>query len=300
MRSLLAIAALLSGCGARRDSDAAADRRVEIAADRLTRTADPAAASAVVTELGRAGCAGLRDALAALGQSRMSGRMLAALADDAVGAAAEAGCDARQAATVLGRETGASFQLARARALAERPAEALAQLEPASREPAVHLRRAEILASLDRPGDAVAVLEAFLARVPDDGAARAARIEALIALGRAGDAVAAAAPATAVPDDEPSLREARPGGGARPARASRPCRTGAGGPGRRAGSRAGRGRAARARHGGLGSRRGRRPGGGRIRPRPDTRARRGRSSRRRPGPRPHRGRARPPGRHRRC
>ena len=188
MRPLLAIAAAaLAGCNAVPESGGEIDR----AAAQLTAATDPAGASAIATGLARGGCAGLRRAIAALDRSQISGRLLSGLVDDAVAAAGEAGCASAPATRALDGD-GAAFQLARARILTERPAEALAQLVPAASEPAVRLRRAEILAALDRPAEALPELEAFLARVPDDSRARAARVEGLIALGRSTEALAAA------------------------------------------------------------------------------------------------------------
>jgi tetratricopeptide (TPR) repeat protein len=196
MRSLAIGAALVAACGARAEPD----REVERAAAALA-SADAIAGSAVVTGLARGGCPGLRRALAALDGSRISGRTLAGLVDDAIAAAGESGCGARAAAALAG--DSAAFQLARARSLADRPREALAALAPGASEPAVHLRRAEILAALERPGEALPELQAYLARVPDDSRARAAVVEGLLALGRTHEALAAAGP----PRD-PTAREA--------------------------------------------------------------------------------------------
>ena len=197
MRSWLAIgSALLAAC-ARTEPEP----EIERAAAQLAAAADPAAASALVTGAARGGCPGLRRALAALDRSRISGRLLSGLVDDAMSAAGEGGCSDSAAALDGGR--AAPFQLARARALEERPAEALAQLS-AGGEPALRLRRAELLAALDRPAEALVELEAFLASAPEDARARAARIEGLLALGRAADALAAAPRSR-----DPVLREAR-------------------------------------------------------------------------------------------
>ncbi|HKE19238.1 MAG TPA: tetratricopeptide repeat protein [Kofleriaceae bacterium] len=203
MRSLVIVAALLAACGARAEPD----REVERAAAALA-SADPIAASAVVTGLARGGCPGLGRALDALDRSRISGRTLSGLVDDAVAAAGEAGCGASAIAALGPRDDGkdsAARQLARARALADRPREALAALAPGAGEPAVRLRRAEVLAALERPGEALPELQAYLARVPDDGRARAALVEGLVALGRTREALAAVGPA---PHRDPAAREA--------------------------------------------------------------------------------------------
>ncbi|HTE53528.1 MAG TPA: hypothetical protein VK698_21885, partial [Kofleriaceae bacterium] len=204
MRCWLAIVWMLAACGSGAAPDPG-DQEVTRAAAAIAATPEPAAAAAQVTALARRGCAGLRRALAALARSQISGRLLSGLVDDAVAAADGSGCGAARAADALAGERSAPFQLARARAAEARPGEALAQLAAGDAEPAVHLRRAELLAALDRTADALAELERFLARFPGDGLARATRVEGLLALHRPADAVAAAGPG---PHRDPVLREA--------------------------------------------------------------------------------------------
>ncbi|HTE50422.1 MAG TPA: hypothetical protein VK698_06090 [Kofleriaceae bacterium] len=170
---------------------------------------DPAVASEAVVRLARGGCPRLELALRALSRSQISGRLLLGLVEDAV-AAAPSCADAAALAAVdrvgrVGPAAGPVAALARARLLADRPDRALAALPGEASEPAVHLQRAEILAALGRPAEALAAWERFSASAPGDLPARAARAEGLLALGRADDAARAAGPP---PHLDPALREA--------------------------------------------------------------------------------------------
>jgi hypothetical protein len=201
MRSLFAIgaaigAALLAACGGDPGAEGVDKAAAELAAAR-----DPAAASSVVTGLAARGCSGLRRAADALDRSRISGRLLSGLVDDAVARAAGS-CSGDAALAALAGPRAPAFQLARARLRAERPDRALAELDASSNEPAVRLRRAELLAALDRPREALPELDAYLARAPDDARARAARVEGLLAVGRTADALA-------LSRDDAAGREAR-------------------------------------------------------------------------------------------
>ncbi|HLU67283.1 MAG TPA: hypothetical protein VKZ63_13455 [Kofleriaceae bacterium] len=141
---------------------------------------DPARASEVVQSLAT-GCAGLSRALAAIDRSQFSGPVLAGLVDDAVAAA---DC-------VEARGEGDAFRLARARLRADRPAEALAELPAGSREPAVRLRRAELLDALGRPAEALAELDGLPPGArPDDERLRSLRVPSLAASGRVAEAAA--------------------------------------------------------------------------------------------------------------
>ena len=189
-RLVLALALAAAGC---HSHTTAQDPAIERAARALRATRDPATASGVVRGLaGQDGCAGLGRALVALTRGQISGRVLSGLVDDAVSAAHDASCEGRRARAALGTGNDAAHQLARARLLEQHPAQALAQLAAGTGEPAVDLRRAEILSALDRPRQALAALDAAVAALPADAQARAARMDLLVALGRPAEAVKAA------------------------------------------------------------------------------------------------------------
>lgn len=107
---------------------------------------DPLAASSRITALAAKNCAGLAEAIAQL--APFHGRILIELVDDAL-AVAPKPC------TLDG--TSAAAQLARARLAEPRHADALALLTLA-REPAICIRRAELLDQLGRPADALGEL----------------------------------------------------------------------------------------------------------------------------------------------
>jgi hypothetical protein len=96
------------------------------------------------------GCEGFTRALDRLSASRISGRSLAGLVDDAIDAAAGR-------CTTTG--TGTAHLLARARLLDDRPADALA-LPATTSEPAIHFRRAELLDRQGRTREALGELDA--------------------------------------------------------------------------------------------------------------------------------------------
>lgn len=119
------------------------------------------------------GCEGFSRALDRIHAARIRGRTLDGLVDDAVTAARQK-CPAPLPA-VRGR--GAAHQLALARLLDDKPADALAALS--GTEPALRWRRAELLDRLGRPADAIAELDTALATTPDADASATRRLLAI-------------------------------------------------------------------------------------------------------------------------
>jgi tetratricopeptide (TPR) repeat protein len=144
---------------------------------------DPAAAAVSVRRLATS-CPGLRVALDAVTRARFSGRALAGLVDEAIDAARPA-CEDSAAAI---RGASPAHHLARAR-LATDPGAALAQLPPML-EPALSLRRAELLDQLGRTDEALASLTQALALVADEETLAQYRLLALGSLARRGDLAA--------------------------------------------------------------------------------------------------------------
>ncbi len=189
-RSVLVPALLVSACN--RPSDIERDA---IALAQL----DPAAASDQLR--GRAdSCSGFAGALDRM--TRISDSRLARLVDDVVDAARTRCADPVAAV----RGTTAAHQLARARLLDDRPAEAILALEPADPAAAVRYRRAELLERTGRLREAIADLDAGLLLQPDE-AARASRrgLAVVIAVQENHLAEAAAAIAAAPVMERPSL-----------------------------------------------------------------------------------------------
>lgn len=141
-------------------------------------------------------CAGFTRALDRM--TKLTGRALAGLVDDAV-EVARTKC---QAPLNAARGKLAPHQLARARLL-ERPADALAILDAGSREPAIRLRRAELLDAARRPAEALAAI----AGMPDlDDEMRAFRRSLVVAASATGQpAEIAKAIAEAPITERPSL-----------------------------------------------------------------------------------------------
>jgi hypothetical protein len=119
-------------------------------ASRDTTFDDPAQASQRVRAL-VVSCEGVTRVLDRLAAARVSGRLLAGLVDEAISTASCA--DAR--AAIKGSD--AAHQLARARLDDARPDSALAHLTAA--DPAIRLRRAELLDRLGRNAEALAALD---------------------------------------------------------------------------------------------------------------------------------------------
>lgn len=132
-------------------------------------------------------CAGFARALDRL--SRISGRPLAGLVDDAVDAATSRCAQPIDAA----RGTTAAHQLARARLLDDRPADALAALVVGGTEPALGFRRAELLDRIGRTSDALRALDDAIARAPDDDALQLRRLFHVSLEARAGRTASVAA-----------------------------------------------------------------------------------------------------------
>jgi hypothetical protein len=119
-------------------------------APRDTTFDDPAQASQRVRAMVDS-CDGVTRALDRLAAARVSGRLLIGVVDDAISAAKCA--DVRTAV----KGTAAAHQLARARLDEARPEAALAEL--AGSDPAIRLRRAELLDRIGRSADALQALE---------------------------------------------------------------------------------------------------------------------------------------------
>ncbi len=148
------------------------------------------------------GCPGLARALDQLSRSTLTGRPLAGLVDDAVGAIANRCPRPLEAIPVV----GTAQQLARARLLDQRPRDALAALAGGTTEPAIQFRRAELLDHLGRPAEAIVELDAGLARAPDDLARHSRRLLEVAIAARAGKAAEVARTITAAPlTDRPGL-----------------------------------------------------------------------------------------------
>ncbi len=122
--------------------------------------------------------------------SRLTGRALAGLVDDAV-EVARTKCPAPLNAA---RGRAAAHQLARARLL-ERPADALAVLDAASREPAIRLRRAELLDAQQQAGEALAAIEGLADLDDEMRAFRRSLVVAVMATGKPAEIVKAIAEA---------------------------------------------------------------------------------------------------------
>jgi tetratricopeptide (TPR) repeat protein len=156
---------------------------------------DPARAADVV-RAGVTSCDGLTAMLDRLARSRLSGRMLAGLVDDAI---THARCSDLGGA-VRGR--AAAHQLARAKLADERPEDALSQLTTLA-EPAIRYRRAELLDRLGRTAEADRELAAVAL---DDEAAALRRLLRVSIAARAGHAQELARiVATAPLEDRPRL-----------------------------------------------------------------------------------------------
>ncbi len=138
-------------------------------------------------------CAGFTRALDRL--SRISGRSLAGLVDDAVDAATGKCAQPIDAA----RRATAAHQLARARLLDDRPADALATLDAGASEPALGFRRAELLDRIGRTRDALRELDAAIARASDDDALQSRRLFQVSIEARAGRSASVAAAITLAP-----------------------------------------------------------------------------------------------------
>ncbi|MEJ7597945.1 MAG: hypothetical protein WKG01_08570 [Kofleriaceae bacterium] len=149
MRRILVAVVGLAACA----SSSGEDREA-----RALAALDLAAASARVRAL-VVDCAGFTRALGRM--KYLAGRALLGLAADAVDAARPY-CEHPLNAARGGLP---AHQLARARLL-DRPADALATLEVTSREPAIQLRRAELLDAQGRPAEALVALD--LAGLRDD------------------------------------------------------------------------------------------------------------------------------------
>lgn len=183
---LLAIAFVL-GCGK--------SPRTENALANL----DPAEAAMRVRKLA-ASCDGYRRALDQLATSKITGRALAGLVEEAI-TAARASCSALDSAS---RGRSAAHQLARARLVDDRNLQALAELT-ALDEPAIRYRRAELLDRLGRAPEALVELDAALARAPDEQGQSTRRLLQTSMLARAGNyaetaRLIAAAPITERPN----------------------------------------------------------------------------------------------------
>lgn len=126
---------------------------------------DPAQASALV-RASVTSCAGVTRILDRLAAARVTGRLLSGLVDEAISSAT---CADVRAAT---RGSAPAHQLARARLEDARPDAALAQLT-AIAEPAIRLRRAELL---DRVGRAEQALDALDGLALDEPAATLQRM----------------------------------------------------------------------------------------------------------------------------
>lgn len=124
---------------------------------------DLAAASIEIKAAAANGCDGFARAIESLSRTTFRGRVLIGLVDEAI-AAARPKCPALSSA-ITG--AGRAQQLAAARLADDRPADALRLLAD-EREPAVRLRRAELLDRLGRAPDALRELDAALAADPDD------------------------------------------------------------------------------------------------------------------------------------
>ena len=135
------------GCSSNKD-DAAA---------RALAAADPAEASTRVKAIAAEGCAGFARAIDQL--SRIDGRVLIGLVDDAIAAARER-CPSP--ASALGGKDAAS-QLARARLADDRTADALALVADHALDTrsAIRIRRAELLDRLGKTADAIRELDAI-------------------------------------------------------------------------------------------------------------------------------------------
>ena len=130
--------------------------------------------------------------------TRLSGRVLAGLVDDAV-EAARPKCPAPLNAA---RGKTAAHQLARARLL--EPADALAVLEVRSREPAIRLRRAELLDATRQPAAALAEL-ATITTLDDEARALQRSLVVAVAAASGKGAEVARAIAEAPVQDRPGL-----------------------------------------------------------------------------------------------
>lgn len=132
-------------------------------------------------------CAGFSRALDRL--SRISGRSLAGLVDDAVNVATSKCAQPIDAA----HGPTAAHRLARARLLDDRPSDALATLDAGGTESALGFRRAELLDRIGRTSDALRELDAAIARASDDEALQLRRLFQVSIEARAGRSAAVAA-----------------------------------------------------------------------------------------------------------
>lgn len=152
---------------------------------------DPAQASSRVRAM-VGSCAGLTRVLDQIAAARVSGRLLAGFVDDAI---AHAQCDDLAGAV---KGAAAAHQLARARLADGHPEAALAELTARS-EPAIRLRRAELLDRIGRSEDALHELAGLAL---DDEAATLRRLLEISVLARAGkhEEVARAIAAAPLPE----------------------------------------------------------------------------------------------------
>ena len=172
---------VLVGCGSSVD-----DREA-----RALAAADPAQASSLVRRMTDR-CENFARVLDVIAQSRITGRLLVGLVDEAIS-------EARQRCPELViRGKRIPHQLARARLAEDRPADALAALPP-SDDAAVRYRRAELLDRLGRAAEALREIDAALARSPDDQGRMQRRLIAVSHAAATGDHAALARAITDAP-----------------------------------------------------------------------------------------------------